>query len=148
MAKAQSMMQSSSKIDLGVKSTQSSSGEKNKDTEEPSSASALPRADSLQVEVDRLPALYEQHEDVILYYQAKKQVSNCQVLIMGQMKALYSMEPIPNKYARKFVYPWANKTFRFHGKNVMQLSMQVKDIYRIRLGSYKPFLSLEHTGRA
>ena len=66
---------------------------------------------------------------------------------MGQMKALYSHEPISNKYARKHVYPWANFTFRFHGKQVLQLSMQQKDIYRIRLGSYKPFLSLEHTSR-
>ena len=40
---------------------------------------------------------------------------------MGQMKAHYTLEPTDNVTG---LYPYADFTFRFHGKEILQLSMQ------------------------
>lgn len=60
------------------------------------------------------------------------------------MKAHYTLEPTDNNTG---LYPFADFTFRFHGKEILQLSMFPKDVYRIRLGNFKPYNFLMHMSR-
>ena len=94
--------------------------------------------------MSKAPEIFEQVEDVLIHYQGISYKNNAQVLLMGKMKAHYTNEPTKN---HKGLYPYADFTFRFHGKDILQLSMFPKDVYRIKLGNFKPYNFLLNTSR-
>ena len=88
----------------------------------------------------------EQYENVIINYHRKG--SQGRVLLMGQMKAYYKNAMKQKQNFRRGagcgLEDFADYHFRFHGKRIIQISMMPINQYRLNVGNYKPYLTLQN----